>query len=138
MLDKQLKCHEHTASQPTSLLPPPSEADQDGLSDVVEGGEEAGPAGEVEEPLKPRGGGEQPGAQRVDKEHADQAGHQPSDLDNNEKDKVISFNFTDRSGNFLRLWLCCYQSTDIRKIRKLFLNMKILTVFVNRFVSGSW
>ena len=69
----------------------------------MEGGEEAGPAGEVKEPLKPRGGGEQPGAQRVDQEHADQAGHQPSDLDNNKKDKVISFNFTDRSGNFLRL-----------------------------------
>lgn len=59
-------------------LPPPSEADQDGLSDVVEGGEEAGPAGQVEEPLPPRGGGQQPGAERVDQEHADQASHQPS------------------------------------------------------------
>ncbi len=69
----------------------------------MEGGEEAGPASEVEEPLKPRGRGEQPGAKRVDKEHTDQASDQPSNVDNNEKDKVISFNFTDRSGNFLRL-----------------------------------
>ena len=64
--------------QLTSLLSPPSEADQNGLSDVVEGGEEAGPAGQVEEPLPPRGGGQQPGAERVDQEHADQTSHQPS------------------------------------------------------------
>jgi len=64
-------------TQPTSLLSPPSEADQNGLSDVVEGGEETGPAGEVEEPLPPVLGGEQPGAQRVNQEHADQASHQP-------------------------------------------------------------
>ena len=76
--DKHLKCHDVTNKQQTCSLPPPSEADQDGLSDVVEGGEEAGPAGQVEEPLPPRGGGHQPGAERVNQEHADQDSHQPA------------------------------------------------------------